>query len=147
MPEKESRGIAFRLTAYFLLSLPAFCQVPPCQGIKYENHNPGERAPLLVRAVRGIALDPDGVLVPGVCVGIFTEDAHKLVASGQTNEDGKFEILGVRQGNYRLVAQFPGFPPANSRILLRPKSNANKPLKLHLSLPDIDAVSSFVLED
>ena len=48
--------------------------------VEYENHNQIDYGPLIVQEVKGTIIDPQQVAVPKVCVGIFTEKEHKLVA-------------------------------------------------------------------
>src|SRR5260370_3570509 len=85
-----------------------------CKNLTYENRNQTDYGPLQVTAVRGIAKDADGVPIPRACVGVFTEAGHKLIATTQTNDGGRFELNDIPDGDYRLVAQYDGFSPANA---------------------------------
>ena len=81
--------------------------------IEYENHNQVDYGPLSIRAVTGRASDKDRVSIPGVCLGLFTEKEHRLVAQTITDQEGRFHFSVVPKGRYRLVAQYPGFCSAN----------------------------------
>ena len=78
----------------------------------YENHNQVDPVPLSVRAVSGRAVDMDGVRIPRVCIGVFTNQG-KLVSTTMTDDEGLFQITRLSQGVYRLVAKFNGFCVTN----------------------------------
>ena len=73
---------------------------------------------LALRRLRGEAIDPSGVPVPGVCVGLFTESAHTLVTATVTLTTGEFALKNAPTGDYRLVAMYPAFGTANARVRL-----------------------------
>lgn len=77
----------------------------PCGSMTYENRNQPDYGPVKVATVRGTAKDAQGVMVPGVCVGIFTPTDHRLVIAKQTDAEGRFEFRGVSKGEYHLVAK------------------------------------------
>jgi hypothetical protein len=112
----------------------------------YENRNQIDYGPLRLRAVKGSAKDLDGVSIPKVCVGVFTETEHKLVATAETDEEGLFEIRNLPAGNYRIVAKYSGFCPANARLQIQPKSRSRKSLKLRMRAAGIDTCSYFELK-
>ena len=51
-----------------------------CKDLAYENRNQTDYGPRGT-AIRGTAKDSQGVAIPKVCVGVFTETEHKLVAA------------------------------------------------------------------
>lgn len=112
-----------------------------CKDVKYEHQNQIDSPVFRIGMARGTASDPQGVAIPGLCVGIFTETEHKLVAANATNEKGAFEIKDVPPGDYRLVAQYAGFCPANVRIRVQPRSRGKKRLIVHMKPASIDSCS------
>jgi hypothetical protein len=112
-----------------------------CKDVKYEHQNQIDSPVLRVAIVRGTASDPQGVAIPNLCVGIFTETEHKLVAANATNDNGAFEVKHVPPGNYRLVAQYAGLCPANIRIRVQPRSRRKKRLIVYMKPASIDSCS------
>jgi hypothetical protein len=86
--------------------------------IEYESHNQITLSPLSLRAVSGRAITQDRVSVPGVCLGLFTEQDRQLVASSVTDDEGYFHFRNIPSGVYRLVVKdkYDGFCTANVRI-------------------------------
>jgi len=114
-----------------------------CGNVTYENRNQVDCGPLQVATISGAATDIQGVAVPNVCVGVFTETDHKFIAAAQINDSGRFELKNVPDGNYRLVAKYEGFAPANARIHVNRHSRSKKPLASHIRLAGIDTTSYF----
>ena len=114
-----------------------------CKDMIYSHENQIDSRPIELREVKGKILDSSGTLVPKVCVGIFTEPEHKLLRYAQTDESGTFELDTTRlpEGEYRLVAQLPGFCPGNARIRNRPRSRQKKRLVVHMEVRGIDTCS------
>jgi hypothetical protein len=113
----------------------------PCKEMAYENRNQIDYGPLHVRTVKGLAKDPDGVVIPKLCVGIFTDPGHKLVATTETNAAGSYEIKNLPRGNYRLVAKYAGFCPANVRLQVQPTFTSNKTITLRMRPAGLDTCS------
>ena len=113
--------------------------------IEYENHNQVDYGPLSVRMVRGRALDKDRVSIPGVCLGLFSEKAHRLIAQTVTDQEGRFEFSAVTPGRYRLVGQYQGFCTANVplRIVRWPRGGMveRRQIVLHMEPAAIDHCS------
>jgi hypothetical protein len=108
-----------RLTQFLLVALLSALSLPGaerCRNMAYQDRNQVDYGPLLVRQVRGKAIDPSGVPVPGVCVGLFKESDHSLVTSTATSANGEFTLKNAPRGEYRLVAQYPAFGTANARV-------------------------------
>jgi len=97
----------------FALSLPG---AEPCGNMGYEDRNQIDYGPLPVSQLRGKAVDLSGVPVPGVCVGLFKESDHSLIASTATSPNGEFTLKNSPRGEYRLVARYPAFGTANARV-------------------------------
>ena len=118
----------------------------PCAGMAYENRNQTDYGPLKVASVSGTAKDAQGVIVPGVCVGIFTPNDHKLVMATQTDSEGRFEFRGVSRGEYRLIAKCEGFCSGNAKIRVDPGSRSKKRLGLLVRPAGLDTCSYFELK-
>ena len=110
-----------------------------CAEMAYENRNQVDYGPLQLGSVRGIAQDFQGVEIPRACVGIFTDADHKLVATGETDDHGRFVLSGVPKGVYRLVVKYPGFCPANA--LVRISGGKGKSAIVHMKAAGIDTCS------
>jgi Carboxypeptidase regulatory-like domain len=89
----------------------------PCGGMIYRDVNQIDTK-IRVRQMRGFAVDKQDIRVPGVCVGLFTDSDHKLIAAVKTSADGAFEFQKVRKGSYRLVVEYEAFGTANSVVTL-----------------------------
>lgn len=64
-----------------------------------------DHGPLVFRRVSGRAIDPSSVEVPVVCIALFGEDGHRLIATTLADEKGKFELSRIALGKYRLGAR------------------------------------------
>src|SRR6185369_9547339 len=53
--------------------------------MEYENHNSVDYGPLVVQEVKGTIVDPQQGPVPRVCVGLFTEKEHRVLATVQSD--------------------------------------------------------------
>ena len=119
----------------------AQAQSQSCKDMIYENRNQTDYGPLQLTVIRGTVIDPQAVVIPQLCVGIFSEPDHKLISVSETNDKGEFEIKNVPKGDYRLVAHYVGFCPANVRVRIRPDLRGGKPLFIHMKPSGIDTCS------
>ena len=135
-----------------LLWVFAACSLLPCSAqpssidcseMTYENRNQTDYGPLVVSRVSGTANDNGGVAVPGICIGVFTTEDHRLVASVRTDAQGRFEIKGVSRGDYRLVAKCEGFCSGNAKIRVVSSSRSKKRLQVKMRFAGIDTCSFF----
>lgn len=132
--------------ALFAPTLSAQRAVEGCEAkMAYENRNQVEYDPLPIQSVSGIALDKDGVSIPGVCLGLFTERKHRLIERTVTDQKGNFKFRRLPSGRYRLVAKYSGFCPANTSLLVK-RDSSNKILRrkrlvLHMEFVGIDRCS------
>jgi len=104
------------LTVVFAFGLASVLNggnIDSCAGMPYGDDNQVDYS-LRLRTLKGTAVDAHGVAMPGVCVGLFKD--HELIAVVQTDSSGRFEMLKVHGGLYRLVARTQGFGSANARI-------------------------------
>jgi hypothetical protein len=99
-----------------------------------------------VAAVRGVAKDAQGVVIPKACVGVFTEAGHKLVATTQTDDDGQFELNDIPDGAYRLIAKYVGLSTANAKLRIEQRSQNKKSLTVQLRPSGLDTHSFIELK-
>jgi|KBSMisStandDraft_5_1062788.scaffolds.fasta_scaffold1790381_1 hypothetical protein len=114
-----------------------------CGDIAYENHSQIDGAQIQLLAIEGNARDGSSVAVPALCVGLFSDSDHRLIATTTTDADGHFSFRNIRRGDYRLVAQGQGFCAANARVRIRGSLRGRKPLFLHMQTRGIDSCSYF----
>ena len=121
-----------------------------CAGMTYENSNQVDYGPLKVATIRGTAKDPQGVLIPGACIGVFTSGMsrapadHRLVKVVQTDVEGRFELGGVPKGEYRLVAKYAGLCSGNARIRVVSHLRRKKRIDAQMRPVGLDARSATV---
>jgi hypothetical protein len=111
-----------------------------CAGMPYGDDNQVDYR-LRVRTLKGTAVDAEGVAVPGVCVGLFKEPEHELIAVVQTDNSGRFEMLKIHDGLYRLIASRQGFGLANARIVVGLRGS--KLIVIRMRPKGIDTTSFF----
>jgi hypothetical protein len=109
----------------------------------YGHENQIDPSPIELRQVKGKVLDPSGIAMPQVCVGIFTEPKHKLIRYTQTDETGLFalDMTSLPEGEYRFVGQVPYFCPANALIRNKSRSHHKTTIVVHLNVRGIDTCS------
>jgi len=102
--------------AFFVLVAQAAAN-ESCAGMAYRDQRQIDTK-IRVHDLRGVAIDEQNVPVPGVCVGLFTESDHKLIATIRTNDGGIFRFRSISRGTYRLVAECQAFGAANSLVIV-----------------------------
>ena len=112
----------------------------------YENHNQIDYGPLKVVVVQGASDIQVGTQkqpgVPGACFVLFTEKDHKLVASVESDADGRFDLKDVAPGRYRLLALAEGFCTANIPLEVVKSSRDRKAeIQVHFRPTGIDTCS------
>jgi hypothetical protein len=115
-----------------------------CKEMAYDNQNPIDPKAIALRQVQGTAVDPVGTAIPQLCIGIFTEPAHKLVRYTQSDNNGVFVVdtNGLPDGEYRLVGQVTGFCPANAILTIKSHSRKKKSLVIRMNVRGIDSCSN-----
>ena len=138
--------------ALLLLALPVFAhsQQPTCKSpIEYGNRNQIDPKRSNVRRLSGRVIAEAGrpakeVGAVPACLGLFTENDHRLVASAVADEEGRFKFKSVVPGRYRLVVRDPqnAFCLANMplRVVGWPRGTT-KPLVIHMRPSGIDDCS------
>ncbi len=128
-----------------LAQQPLSCKSP----IEYGSRNQVDPKPSSVRGVAGRVImevgNPTKELDPiPACLGLFTEEDHRLVASAVADGEGHFRFKSVPAGRYRLVVRDPqnSLCVANMplRIVRWPRGKA-KPLVIHMRPAGIDDCS------
>jgi hypothetical protein len=116
-------------------------QSPPLEEMVYENQNRIDYKAITLAAVRGKAHDEQGVAIPNVFLGLFTNRDHKLVMTTVSAADGTFEFAAVAPGSYRLVAKYDGLCPANVPIKLVRHASPKSHVDLHMKPRGLDSCS------
>ncbi len=135
------------------LSVCAQQSTEPCgMRIEYGNRNQVEPARLSVGLVSGLVISEVGRdatrrevgPVSGACLGLFTEQDHRLVATIMADQQGYFEFSSVPSGQYRLVVQAKPLCLANVRLRVRRRSisaTSKHKLIIHMRAAGIDDCS------
>ena len=108
---------------------------------EYENHNQVDYGPLIVQKVTGTITDPQQIAMAKVCVAIFTEKQHRLLATTESDEEGKFSLKSVPPGQYRLVAKADPLCGASVPLRVVKHQNKRRALHLHMKPRGLDACS------
>jgi Carboxypeptidase regulatory-like domain len=140
----STRKLTLVIVAGALLAAPSFAQQKgdssPCMA-EYENHNQTDYGPLTVQNVKGTITDQQQRAVPKVCVGIFTEKDHKLVATTESDADGKFSLQSVPPGRYRLVVKADPLCAANVPLQVVESKKKKQVLRVHMKPRGLDSCS------
>lgn len=140
----SNRKVTLLIFAAALLAEPSFAQQKgdssPCM-VDYENHNQIDYGPLIVRDVKGTITDPQQGAVPKVCVGLFTESDHKLLASTESDADGRFSLQSVPPGWYRLVVKADPLCAANVPLKVVKQQKKKQILRVHMKPRGLDSCS------
>src|SRR6266851_3513115 len=103
----SNRGGYMRLTTFGISLLGA---------LLFSLSAPGQES---LSTLRGTATDSSGAVIPGVAVTVREVSTNIVARKILTDEQGNYEIPGLKQGTYRLTAQSTGFKSfaANEIIL------------------------------
>lgn len=136
-----TRKLILFIVAGVLLTAPSFAQQKGECIAEYENHNQTDYGPLVVQEVKGTITDPERSAVPKACVGIFTEEDHKLVATTESDADGKFSLQRVAPGRYRLVVKADPLCAANVPLQVAQSQKKKQVLRVHMKPRGLDSCS------
>jgi len=139
-------------TALLMLAGAGWAQslASPCtRPVEYENHNQVDYGPFILQSISGHAIvevgEPARKIGParGVCLAVFTEEEHRRVATGITDEEANFRFDALEPGDYRLVARAEGLCVANVRIRIvrNGRNRGHRRMVLHLTPASIDRCS------
>ncbi len=126
-----------------MCSYPSIAQDKPtdCSAIQYEHLNQIDPKPIEVPTVRGIAIDETGAPVSRGCVGVFSDDHSRLVASTDIQADRSFSFPKLRAGNHVQIVTSLGFCPANNALRIRRGRHGNQKLVATMKVRGIDTCS------
>jgi len=112
----------------------------PCM-TEYENNNQADYGPLVIQKVKGAIKDVGQVAVPKACVAVFTEKEHKLLATTESDANGKFSLDGLPPGRYRLVVKSDPLCAANVPLRVVKRGKRNEILQVHMKPRGLDSCS------
>jgi len=141
----NNRRLILLILFVWLFSAPSFAGQPQQDSsscaTEYENHNQIDYGPLVVQEVKGMVVDPEQDPIREVCVSIFTEKDHKLVATGKSDADGKFNLQDIAPGRYRLIVKADPLCAANVPVRVIKHQKKKQTLKVHMKPRGLDACS------
>jgi hypothetical protein len=107
----------------------------------YVDENQTDPPPLKLDGVAGKVQGLGGDPMPRAVVSLFTEDTHTLVASVNSDKDGKFKFDKVGKGLYRVIARIDGLCTANIPVKIESSPLADRRLIITMRPKDIDTCS------
>jgi hypothetical protein len=107
----------------------------------YVNENDHDPAPLKLDGLSGKVQGLGGDAMPRAVVSLFTEQGHLLVASVNSDKDGKFRFDKVDKGLYRVVARVDGLCTANIPVNVGTSMLSAHKLVITMQPKDIDTCS------
>jgi hypothetical protein len=141
------------LRLLFLIAITSLCpllvtaqdydEVCP-RRMEYANRNQVDAKPIKLDLITGRAIYRDERVQ--MCVALFTEKTHRLVAQVAASRDGYFRFRSIRNGHYRLVGRVDNdyLCPVNVivyRTALRSGGRHQRRLVLHMAARAIDVCS------
>src|ERR1035438_6927844 len=88
----------------------------------YVDENQKDPPPLKLDGLAGQVRGLGGDAMPRAVVSLFTEETHTLVASVNSDKDGKFKFDKVGKGLYRVIARIDGLCTAHIPVKIDRKS-------------------------
>lgn len=141
---------ACTIVVLFVSALLASAQGFECKSpIEYDNRNQADPKPSTVTRISGRAISEVGhpareIGPVSVCLGLFTEEDHSLVASAVADDEGRFKFDKLPTGRFRLVVRDPlnVYCPANIPLEVVKKGRGKeRQLVIHMRPARIDECS------
>jgi hypothetical protein len=112
--------------------------------MEYAHRNQVDAKPIKFDLIVGRAIFRDEPVQ--MCVALFTEKTHRLVAQVAANGNGYFKLRSIKKGRYRLVGRVEHdyLCPVNvivHRTNLRSRGRRERRLILHMVAPALDVCS------
>ncbi len=79
--------------------------------------------------IAGTVVDDTGKAIKAATITALNQN-HGLTFAASTDEKGRFTMIGLRPGEWRLVVSAPGYLPEAGYVQLRAGSNANAPMTI-----------------
>lgn len=83
--------------------------------------------------VGGMVKDTDGKPIKGATVKAVNPNASPSEFSATTDDRGRFSMIGLRSGNWKFIAEAPGFMPQEGSAPVRTIGAPNPPLEFTLA--------------
>ena len=107
----------------------------------YVNENTTDPAPLKLNGLAGRVRGLGGDAISRATVSLFTEEGHMLVASVNSDRNGKFHFDKVDHGLYRVVARVAGLCPANIPVKIESSLIMHHKLEITMRPKGLDTCS------
>lgn len=107
----------------------------------YVNENSTDPAPLKLNGLAGRVRGLGGDAISRATVSLFTEEGHMLVASVNSDRNGKFHFDKVDHGLYRVVARVAGLCPANIPVKIESSLIMHHKLEITMRPKGLDTCS------
>ena len=107
----------------------------------YVDENQTDPPPLKLDGVAGQVKGLGGDPMPRAVVSLFTEDTHTLVASVNSDKDGKFKFDKIAKGLYRVISRIDGLCTANVPVKIESSLLPGRRLIITMRAKDIDTCS------
>ncbi|GEM_PF-1937630 len=120
---------------------------PPCSTLTYEDKNQVTPNSITLKTVSGRVFDHpskgQSQPVSSVCLALFEETGHTLVAITTADEEGWFRFKEVPKGKYRLVVKdvYHIFCPANIPVEIEGRATRRKKVAIYMLSRRIDQCS------
>lgn len=83
--------------------------------------------------IGGVVKDDKGQPLKGATVVAENPSASPPSFSATTDDKGRFSIIGLRSGNWKLTASAPGFQPSVGQVPIRTIGQPNPPIEFTLA--------------
>jgi hypothetical protein len=88
-----------------------------------------------LKSVHGKTCDPNGTILEGVLIEVYTDAHFKRIAACKTGADGKFCFKHIPAGKYRLIGSMPsGMNNITILIKVNPKSRKSSKKRLEINM-------------